>query len=449
MDLTGKRICLLGLGVENRAVGAWLAQRGLAFTVCDTNAAAAESVAWAAADVHWRLGAGLPDLTDFDILFRSPGIPIRRADLAAARQAGVRLSSGVELFLDRCPVPVIGITGTKGKGTTSCLLVAILQAAAIPVRLGGNIGTPPLSFLDDLGPQERVVLELSSFQLQDLGRSPQGAVLLPVAADHLDYHATEAEYIAAKGEICRHQDASDWVLAAADCPTAKRLAAASPGQVLQFSGARQIDGDGCWADGNHIWWRHEGAETAVASCTDVRIPGGHNVGNACAATAAALLAGAAPSAVSTGLQSFTGLPHRLERVAERAGILYVNDSLATTPEAASAGVLAWPDRRIVLIAGGSSKGAVYDGLGQVIARHVAALVTLGAEGAAIVQASRQAGYDGPVVADCVSMSAAVHAATQQATAGDVVLLSPACASFGMFSGYAERGEAFGQAARSM
>ena len=455
MHLEGKRLALLGFGVENRALGAWLAAQGLSYTVCDGDtacrdrdpAAGTHEPTWEDAVDEWRLGdTALSGLGDFDILFRSPGIPVSQPELVSARWSGARLSSGIDLFLSRCPAPVVGVTGTKGKGTTASLLMAILDAADLPARLGGNIGTPPVAFLDELRAEDLVVLELSSFQLQDLGRSPQGAVLLPVAADHLDYHKTRSEYVAAKGEICRHQSREGWVLAAAGCSTALELAGNGAGRRLTYDRTSPVDGDGCWVEGGQIWWRDGGAQAEpVASTSDVRIRGDHNLGNACAAVAAALLAGAGARAVPAGLQAFAGLGHRLEEVGESAGVLYVNDSLATTPEAAAAGLLAWADRRVILIVGGSSKGADFALLGKAIAAEAAALVTIGQEGPRIVQAARAAGFTGPVDEDRATMVEAVAAAAARATPGDVVLLSPACASFGMFASYAERGEAFRRA----
>ncbi len=450
MDLEGLRLALLGFGVENRALGHWLATRGLTFTVCDCDPEVrVDDPPWDGAVEDWRLGkAAMAGLGDFDLLFRSPGIPVRSPELVAARQQGIRLSSGIDLFLRHCPARILGVTGTKGKGTTASLLLAILEADGIAAHVGGNIGTPPVSFLDRLQADDLVVLELSSFQLQDLGQSPPGAILLPVTTDHLDYHETRAEYVEAKGEICRHQTPEGWVLAAADCPTALDLAATTAGRRLAFSATSAIEGDGCWVDAGQIWWRQNGANArAIASTSDVCIRGKHNLGNACAAVAASLLAGASDQAAAKGLVTFTGLPHRLEEVTERDGVLYVNDSLATTPAAAVAGLWAWPDLRVVLIAGGSPKGVDFTDLGGAIAADVVALVTIGQEGARIVQAARAAGFSGPVDEDCATMAEAVGAAARRAATGDVVLLSPACASFGMFSSYADRGEAFRRAVK--
>ena len=447
--LQGRRLALLGLGVENQALGRWLAARGLAFAVCDADPARRlEGPPWKEAVREWRLGPGCFDrLDDFDLLFRSPGIPARRPELDRARLKGAALSSQTDLFLQLCPAPVVGVTGTKGKGTTASLLDSILrQAPGLSHRLGGNIGVPPIGFLDDLTAAEVVVLELSSFQLQDLDRSPGGAVVLPVTRDHLDYHADRREYVEAKASICSRQAAGGWVVSSADDATAGEIAARSPGRAFGFRAGGPLEGDGCWSEAGEIRWREGGRVETLASVGDLRLRGRHNLANACAAAAAARLCGAPAAAVGPGLSALEGLPHRLEEVGERGGILFVNDSLATTPEAAAAGLEAYAGRPVVLIAGGSSKSARFESLGAAIARSAAALVTLGEEGAAIAAAARAAGFRGPVAGDCASMEAAVQRAAELAAAGGVVLLSPGCASFGMFTGYAARGEAFRAAA---
>ena len=443
--LQDRRLALLGLGVENQALGRWLASRGLGFAVCDADPARRlDGAPWKEAVRDWRLGPGCFDrLHDFDLIFRSPGIPSLRPELEQARRRGTEVSSQTALFLERCPAPVVGITGTKGKGTTASLLDSILRREpGLSPHLGGNIGIPPVSFLDDLSAADVVVLELSSFQLQDLDRSPHGAVILPVTLDHLDYHASRAEYVEAKAAICRCQDRGDWVVSNAGDATAGELAARSPGRSLGFRAAPPLEGDGCWSEGGEIRWREDGRVESLAAVSDLRLRGTHNLANACAAAGAARLCGASAAAVGQGLSAVESLPHRLEEVAERGGVLFVNDSLATTPEAAAAGLAAYAGRPVVLIAGGASKGGTFEGLGTAIARSAAALVTLGEEGPAIAAAARAAGFRGPAAADCPSMEAAVRRAAGLAPAGGVVLLSPGCASFGMFSDYAARGEAF-------
>ena len=216
-----RRIALLGLGVENRALARFLHARQISFSVCDARAPATpvEGVQ------QWRIGDRyLDDLTDFDLLFRTPGLPTLDPRLREARRCGVEVSSQTRLFLQLCPAPVLGITGTKGKGTTTSLLHALLETdPAARVFSGGNIGQPPLEFVDELQATDRVVLELSSFQLQDLDQSPHIAEVLSVTEDHLDYHADRAEYVAAKKPICRYQKSSDILVVNQDCPTARDL----------------------------------------------------------------------------------------------------------------------------------------------------------------------------------------------------------------------------------
>lgn len=443
-SLKASRPALLGFGVENQSLGRWLAAHGIRFSVCDTDAEpGADASEWGDHVREWRLGPQAFDrLTDFDCLFRSPGIPARRPELAHAAARGVVLTSQTELFLEHCPATVVGITGTKGKGTTASLLATILASApGVHCRLGGNIGTPPVSFLDELMPADIVLLELSSFQLQDLRRSPQAAVILPVATDHLDYHADRDEYVAAKGAICRFQESDNWVIASRECQTATALAASGAGVRISYSTAGILDGDGCWVEAGRIWWRQGAEVEALGAVEAVRLKGQHNLGNACAAATAARRLGVPASAITAGLGAFGGLPHRLEEIGERQGVLYVNDSLATTPEAAAAGLQAYAGRPVAIIAGGSSKGADFTLLGAAIARYATALVTLGAEGPVIAEAARAAGFTGAIAVG-TSMGEAVAAATGALAAGGVVLLSPGCASFGMFASYAERGDVF-------
>ena len=261
--LQDRRLALLGLGVENQALGRWLASRGLGFAVCDADPARRlDGAPWKEAVRDWRLGPGCFDrLHDFDLIFRSPGIPSLRPELEQARRRGTEVSSQTALFLERCPAPVIGITGTKGKGTTASLLDSILRREpGLSPHLGGNIGIPPVGFLDDLSAADVVVLELSSFQLQDLDRSPHGAVILPVTLDHLDYHASRAEYVEAKAAICRCQAA-----ATGSSPTP-----ATPPPASSPRGAR----DGAWGSAPRRPWR-----AMAAGARGARSAGGRTAGS--------------------------------------------------------------------------------------------------------------------------------------------------------------------------
>jgi UDP-N-acetylmuramoylalanine--D-glutamate ligase len=448
-ELAGRRMALLGLGVENQALGAFFLSRGLRFAVCDRQEEVALRKEWGERVAEWRLGPGYLDgLADFDLLWRTPGISPLRPELQEAKKAGIQVSSQTRLFFSCCPCPILGVTATKGKGTTSSLIARILrQARGEGVRLGGNIGLPPISFLEELKPADLVVLELSSFQLQDLDRSPRIAVVVNITQDHLDYHATCEEYTEAKRKICRHQGPGDVLVVNRDCPLASAFAQGHPGVVWTFSIAGPVEG-GAWVEGGKLWLRRPRAEREeLCRVEEIPLRGRHNWENAAAAATASAAAGASPAQIRAGILGFEGLAHRLERVGEYGGVVYYNDSLATTPDAAVAALQAF-DEPVVLIAGGSPKGADFGVLGaQLAAGRVKAVVLLGEEGERIARAALQAGYAGELVRGCRSMAEAVAQARRRARPGEVVLLSPACASFGMFANYRDRGEQFKRAVR--
>ena len=316
-----RRIALLGLGVENRALARFLRAHQIPFSACDARAPATpvEGVQ------QWRIGERyLDDLTDFDLLFRTPGLPTLDSRLCAARHCGVEVSSQTRLFLQLCPAPVLGVTGTKGKGTTTALLHALLATdPTARVFSGGNIGRPPLEFIDELQATDRVVLELSSFQLQDLGQSPHIAVVLSVTEDHLDYHADRAEYVAAKKSICRHQTPGDILIVNRDCPTARPFAEESPAALWSFSTtAPSIPG--AWIADGQLWACCPRAQpTAICPVADLRLRGQHNWSNAAAAVAGALAFGAPATPFAKALRAFAGLPPppRIRGRARRRGLL--------------------------------------------------------------------------------------------------------------------------------
>jgi UDP-N-acetylmuramoylalanine--D-glutamate ligase len=446
--LQERRMALLGLGVENRALARFLLGRGLRFSVRDRQAPPDLQdlrAEFGERVQEWRLGPDyLQDLEHFDLLFRTPGLPLRRPELQRARQAGAEISSQTRLFFALSPAPILGVTGTKGKGTTTSLIAAILEKS-FPGRIftGGNIGRPPISFLDELGQDHLVILELSSFQLHDLDRSPHLALVLAITPDHLDYHADPEEYVEAKKSICRHQGEGDFLAVNADCPRASAFAGHSRAQCWAFGISGQVQ-RGAWVHGGKLQVRRPGGE-AEAICEVAQIPlrGPHNWSNAAAAAAAAAMAGASAEQIREGIRTFRGLPHRLEKVAERQGVSYYNDSLATTPEAAIAALESFSEP-LILIAGGASKGADFSALGQAIARcRVRAVILMGEEASRIETAIRRTGrFAGELFAGCRSLEQAVAQARALAQPGDVVLLSPACASFDMFSSYQERGERF-------
>jgi UDP-N-acetylmuramoylalanine--D-glutamate ligase len=466
IQLKNRRLALLGLGLENRAVGDFLHAQSIPFSICDSKAeydkkgndkAINDKVVndkadnnkvpweqrWPGSIVGWRLGPDYLDgLADFDLVCRTPGLPYLHPALVQARQSGVACTSQTHLFLERCPAPTVGVTGTKGKGTTATLLAAMLATSSARVHLGGNIGTPPLSFLDQIDAQDRVVLELSSFQLQDLELSPKVAILLSITQDHLDHHANREEYVKAKSSLCLYQRPEDHLVFNADCPTASTLAQKSPAHLWPYGNGTPTK-TGAWLSDDTLWLcRPNNKAESVCRLDQIPLPGRHNAENAAAACAAAAACGSATSQIRQALSQARPLAHRLETVATYDGIRYINDSLATTPDAAAAAIAAF-EAPTLLIAGGSSKGADFSDLAQrAAAIPLKGIFLIGQEAIRLQAALQAATYPADRLHRCTNLAEALRQAQQKAQAGDVVLLSPACASFDMFSGYRQRGESF-------
>ena len=452
-QLRGKEVALLGLGVENLALARFFLARDLPFSVCDLGAGRFDRQMedWGDGVVEWSLGSGyLDDLQRFDVLFRTPGISPLRSELTGAGGKGTRVSSQTQLFFEVCSAPILAVTGTKGKGTTVSLIAEMLRSG--PYRrtvTGGNIGTPPIAVADELGAEDIAILELSSFQLQDLERSPAVAVVLAVTEDHQDYHADMAEYVAAKANIARYQSSEDWVVFDGACAHSQDIATQSAARSLATGVSGPLPA-GAWVEAERIWRRLDGgAADQVCSVDSVRLRGRHNLANVTAAVAAATAAAARidcpmeTNQLADGIADFAGLPHRLEIVGTHADVTFVDDSLGTTPAAASAAVRAF-DEPVVLIAGGASKGADFAEMAAaVIGEGVRGVVLIGEEAGRIEAALEQAGgFTGETVKGCQTMAAAVTAARRLSRPGDVVILSPGCSSFDMFANYKDRAEQF-------
>ena len=448
IDLDNRRLALLGLGLEHRALATYLSADGLSFSVCDerdVDRAKATEELGPAID-EWRLGPEYLDrLEDFDLVFRTPGLPALHPKLEAARRSGVEISSQTTLFFDRCPAPILGITGTKGKGTTASLVALMLEGNSpyTRVELGGNIGRPPIQFLSQMTPQDVAVLELSSFQLQDLVYSPSIAVVLNLLTDHLDYHQSRQEYVDAKASICRHQSADDWLITNADSSEVAAFVAGSPARRLSFSIQTEVEA-GSWVTDEVIWHRPpDGHGEKVCDLGAIALHGPHNLANAVAAVTAAKAAGGSTDGVVSALRGFGGLPHRLQRSAQLQGVTFYDDSAATMPDAAIAAIRSF-SVPVILIAGGASKGADFGDLVRaIVSSSVRVLILIGEEGERLAaEVGRTQNFSGEIVTVDGAMEGAVAAARQRARSGDVVLLSPACASFGLFDNYVARGIAF-------
>lgn len=359
---------------------------------------------------------------------------VRTAGLAPGKvTTDGKIWSATNEFFAKCPAPIIGVTGSKGKGTTVSLIASILRVDGKTVHVVGNIGTPALDVLAQISADDIVVYELSSFQLWDAQRSPQVAVVLMIEPDHLDVHADFDEYVQAKGNIARHQGSADVVVYNGQNEWSKVIAGESLG--LQVAVQSKISA--------HV---HDGYfyynEQQLCSVDTLRLPGVHNQDNACAAIAAAWNWVQNPEAIRAGLASFDGLPHRLKFVRTVHGISYYDDSIATTPGSAIAAMRAF-DQSKIMILGGSSKGASFDEVAEVASRtDVKAVIAIGTEARQVETA--MSAWLVPVINLGIetSMSQIVATAAAQASDGDVVVLSPACASFDMFKNYADRGDQF-------
>jgi UDP-N-acetylmuramoylalanine--D-glutamate ligase len=404
-----RRALVVGLARSGRAAALALAARGVEVVATDRDEEL-DTGRLRAAGVEVRLGADDPALLDgVDLLVKSPGVPAEAPLVAAARERAVPVWSEVELAYRFLPGnPVLGVTGTNGKTTTTELLGAIFRAAGRPVEVAGNVGRP-LSAVADPVPEAWVVAELSSFQLEDIEafRATVG-VLLNVTPDHLDRHGTLEAYTAAKLRLFENQRAEDVAVVPQGFPAVPGV-----GRRVEFGSDDELP-------------------------AEPRLPGTHNRENAVAAAAAARAAGIPDEAIAEALRTFAGVPHRLEQVGEVGGVRYVNDSKATNPEAAERALTAY--ERIRLILGGSRKGASFASLARAAREHGVLRAYLIGESAPDIAAA----LDRENVPYVMSgeLETAVHAAAADAEPGDVVLLSPACASFDQFRDYEDRGERF-------
>ena len=458
-SLTNKKIAALGFGIEGKSAARFLLKHGSTVTIID-------DMPESEFDSHdleefKKLGAEFvfgqfPDLVNYDLIVRSPGIPLFRDEIQEARKAEVTISSPTKLFFDFCPTQnIIGVTGTKGKGTTSSLIYEMLKEQGKDVYLGGNIGTPPLDFLDQLSSDSVVVLELSSFQLEDITKSPHIAVMLMVTSEHLaadqwgtkNYHKNIEEYIDAKRNLLQFQTQDDFAVVNHDYPASNESDVHTDGRVYYVSREQGV-WQGCYVKDNAIWLKMGEREVEVIKTKDILLPGKHNWENVCAAILGATLAGAEEKAIVKVLKSFQGLEHRLELIATVGGVRYYDDSFSTTPETAIAAIEAFEDPEI-LILGGSTKGSDFSELGRIIsdASNIKAIISVGAEWEQIKLKIKNEKLK--IVEGKENMKEVVEAAAEIGELGDVVLLSPACASFDKFKNYKDRGEQFKAAVESL
>ena len=436
-SLKGKKIAVLGLGVSNRPLVRLLLEYGCTVVGCDKTPREkldGEILELEKQGCTLQVGEGYLDGLAADLVFRTPGMHPANPALERLRASGAEVTSEMEVFFQLCPCTILAVTGSDGKTTTTTLISEMLKAAGKTVWLGGNIGTPLLPLCRQMSPKDFAVVELSSFQLMDMTRSPHVAVVTNLAPNHLDVHKDMDEYVAAKKNIFAFQGKKHKLIvnddnAITDCFTGN-------GSTKKFS--RQTKADVFLRDG--VIYR---GNIPVLNIADILIPGIHNVENYMAAILA--VEGLVEDDVICHVAgNFGGVEHRIELVRMKDGVKYYNDSIASSPSRTIAGLKSF-DQQVLLIAGGYDKHIPFDVLGPYICRHVKKLFLNGATGSQIREAVEKCSdyVPGcPEIVDCGDFTSAVHAAARAAKDGDVVLMSPACAAFDQFKNFMERGAYF-------
>lgn len=447
-----KRVAVVGIGISNTPLLHLLRAAGIAVTACDKKDEAqlgplAEQLR--ATGVTLQLGDSYLDGLDHDLIFRSPGIrPDIPAFLAAAARGSV-ITSEMEVFFEVCPCRILAVTGSDGKTTTTTLIAEMLKRAGYTVHVGGNIGKPLLAEVAEMKKTDYAVLELSSFQLMTLTRSPSVAVLTNLSPNHLDIHTSMDEYRDAKTAIYRYQGPDDLAIFNRDNDESLALSAQAPGKCMLFSRHEQLT-RGVFVQDGVICLADEAGVAKLFPRSAILLPGEHNVENYLAAIAA--VQGLVPPAVmEETARQFPGVAHRIELVRELGGVRYYNDSIASSPTRTMAGLRSFGEK-VILIAGGYDKKIPFDALGEEICHRVKTVVLNGHTAEkirdAIVSAAAYAD-EKPEILMAADFDEAVRLAHAQAVSGDVVLLSPACASFDQFPNFAARGDAFRNRIRAL
>ena len=434
-SLRGKRIVVLGLGVSNRPLVKLLLDFGCTVTGCDKTPREkldAQVLELEKLGCTLQVGEGYLDGLQADVVFRTPGMHPNNPALAALRQSGAAVTSEMEVFFEVCPCRLIAVTGSDGKTTTTTLVSEMLKAEGYTVWLGGNIGTPLLPLCRKMQPEDFAVVELSSFQLMDMTRSPRIAVVTNLAPNHLDVHKDMQEYIDAKKNIFRFQTAQDLLVLNAD--NAITAGFTGNGTTRFFSRREQVNG--AWTADGVLYRDGE----PILKTGEILIPGVHNIENYMAAILA-VQGLVSDETIRHVAQTFGGVEHRIELVRVKDGVRYYNDSIASSPSRTIAGLRSFHEP-VMLIAGGYDKHIPYDVLGPEICAHVKKVYLNGATAGQIraaVENAPEYAPGKPELVDCENFEAAVRLAAKEAKDGDIVLMSPASAAFDQFKNFMERG----------
>jgi UDP-N-acetylmuramoylalanine--D-glutamate ligase len=448
-----KKVAVLGLGMEGKDLVKFLLKQKAEIIVFDQkDKSELDLDGLKTSELKFICGCDYLSggLGKIDTIFRSPGFYRFMPEILKAERKGVEISSAIKLFFDLCPAKIIGVTGTKGKGTTSTLIYEILKASGKDVYLAGNIGKPFLELLPKLTKDGWVVLELSSFQLIDLIKSPHIAVVLNITTDHLDWHKDRKEYVKSKVQIVKYQKKSDCAVLNYDYEDSKAFEKLTKAKVSFFSKERKVKGS--YVKNNKIQLEIGNEKLEVGNTSNLKLRGRHNWENVCAAICASKLAGADIKSIKKVVFSFKGLEHRLEPIClplkdcllKVEGVSFYNDSFSTNPQTTTAAINSF-EEPITLILGGFDKGLEYDGLAEEIKKkkNVKIIILIGDIAPKLKRALKKAKFDGKVVdLKKSSMKKIVRKAFENTPKGGVVLLSPASSSFDMFENYKERGKQF-------
>jgi UDP-N-acetylmuramoylalanine--D-glutamate ligase len=440
MDVKGKRVLVVGLGKSGIASALFLADRGARVAVSDTKSEE---------DLHHEIpqlldrGIGVEagyhgerTFKEQELIVISPGVPSDVPQLEQARQAGIPVIGEVELAARYLKGQIVAITGSNGKTTTTTLAGEIIAAGGNKTLVGGNIGTPAISFVGSSTDDTWIVLEVSSFQLETIETfHPRIAVVLNVTPDHLDRHHTFENYAAAKSRIFENQTGGDFAVLNADDTTCVAMAGKTKADVFWFSRQHAVEQGALVRDGN-IFWRNAGSEQSIMPVREIGLKGAHNVENVLAGVCVGMLAGVAPADIRRVVANFKAVEHRLEYVASIRGVDYYNDSKATNVDATIKALESFAGG-IHLILGGKDKGSDYSVLNPLLQQRVKRVYTIGAAAAKIESQIKETS-----VVTSGTLDTAVRLASETAKPGDIVLLAPACASFDQFVSYEHRGRVF-------
>jgi len=445
MELNGKRVLVVGLGKSGVASALFMKAHGAKVSVSDTKSGD-------------ELRNEIPVLLDHgitvetgghgdrtfrgqDLIVVSPGVPVDAPPLVQARSLGENVIGEIELAAQFLPGPIVAITGSNGKTTTTTLVGEIMTAAGFPALVGGNIGTPAISLAERATPETVIVLEVSSFQLETIQTfRPKVAVVLNVTPDHLDRHRTLEVYVNAKARIFENQQGSDFAVLNADDPTCVAMAARTRAKVFWFSRQKEVE-QGAWVRDGNIVFRDQRGQREVLEVSEIPLKGAHNLENVLAAVCAGVLMGCAPEKIQHAVHNFKAVEHRLEFVATIRGVDYYNDSKATNVDATIKALESFP-ANIHLILGGKDKGSDYTVLNDLLRKRVKRVYTIGAAAAKIESQIVSSKNGGPELVHAETLENAIRKANAAAQPGDIVLLAPACASFDQFKSYEHRGKVF-------